>query len=237
MNIYTYYEDVKFNKQTELLALWERSWKKNGFNPIVLGRKDAKKSFLYDEYYEFVQRVHKKISGKELLDGGYWLAAQLEIAAFTTIDSASYVSDYDIINRSFNDTHEISSRLHWRDNCCSCLASGSGIAWINYALFLIENEDKIIKWCLEEKEKTSRTEFGDQDFLLATYDAGLDRGIFSMSQEMRMCNKYFPNQKIKHKTYHISHSNMHEITTKYPKYKNHNHEDLRIIMGKEILCL
>jgi hypothetical protein len=236
MNIYTYYEDVKFNKQTELLAIWEKSWKRNGFNPIILGRKDAEKSSLYDKYYEFVQRVHRKISDEELPDGGYWLAAQLEIVAFTTVDCPSYMSDYDIINKSFYETSEVSSKLHWRDNCCSCFASGDGNSWKNYALFLMDNEDSIVEWCLQEKEKTKRKTFGDQDFLIAIHEIGLDKNVFRMSRELAMCEKYFPKQKSKHRTYHISHRNMHEIKEKYTKYKDHDREELRILMGEEILC-
>ena len=234
MNIYTYYENVNFKKQKELLSLWSQSWENNGFSTKVLSRQDAERSSLYNDYYNFVQSVHTQVSGKELPENGYWLAAQLEIVAFTTIDSASYISDYDIINRSFNDTHEVSSMLHWRDNCCSCFASGDSKSWVDYVIFLMEHEDIIIEWCSQERDKTSRTEFGDQDFLIAIQEVGLRKNIFRMSRELGMCQKYFPNAKVKHKTYHISHRNMHEITSKYPKYEGYNQDELRIIMGKEI---
>ena len=53
MKIYTYYEDVGFKKQLELIEVWEESWRKQGFDPIVLNREDAKKSPLYQKYYVF----------------------------------------------------------------------------------------------------------------------------------------------------------------------------------------
>ena len=120
MKIYTYYENVNFKKQKELLSLWRESWESNGFSTSILNRDDAKKSNLYNDYYNFIQRVHDKVSGKELPENGYWLAAQLEIVAFTSVTSPSYISDYDIINRNFNDTHEVSPKLHWRDFTQDC---------------------------------------------------------------------------------------------------------------------
>ena len=79
MKIYTYYEDVGFRSQLELIELWKQSWSNNGFEPIVLSREDAKRSELYQEYYDFVQKIHKNISGKVLPENSYWLAAQLEM--------------------------------------------------------------------------------------------------------------------------------------------------------------
>ena len=60
MKIYTYYEDVGFNYQTELIEVWRKSWSKQGFIPVVLNRIDAQKSPLYEKYYGFIQRIHKK---------------------------------------------------------------------------------------------------------------------------------------------------------------------------------
>ena len=43
MKIYTYYEEINFPQQKEMLELWRESWSKMGFETIVLGEEDAKK--------------------------------------------------------------------------------------------------------------------------------------------------------------------------------------------------
>lgn len=223
MNIYTYYEDVDFRNQLELIELWKQSWLNNGFEPIVLTREDAKRSELYQEYYEFIQRIHKNISGNILPENNYWLAAQLEIVAFTTIDKkqSAYVSDYDVINKNFQ-YKDNSGKLHWKDGCCSCFASGNGEAWIRYVNFLLSEEKTITDWCLQQKEKTKRTEYGDQDFLTAVHEIGLEKNIYSMSRRPDLCKMYFPSiiDNTNTKLYHISHRNVYELIDIYKKYHN-----------------
>jgi hypothetical protein len=230
MKIYSYHENVGFKKQLELIELWKDSWGKQGFDPIVLNREDAKKSPLYQQYYELVQRVHENISGKTLPDN-YWLAAQLEIVAFTTIDKSeiAYMSDYDVINKNFRNK-DISGKLHWRDDCCSCFASGNGEAWIRYVNFLLSEEKTITDWCLREKQKTKRTEYGDQDFLIAVHERGLEKNIYSMSRRPALCKMYFPTTQEKNiKLYHLSHNNVDQIIKLYKKYhKIFNVEDSHI---------
>jgi len=248
MKIYTYYEDIKFEKQLELTEVWKQSWRKQGFDPIVLTREDAKKSPLYQKYYDFVQRVHENISGKTLPDNNYWLAAQLEIVAFTTIPKGevAYISDYDVINKNF--THKTNmGKLHWRDSCCSCFASGSCWGWRKYVKLLIEEEKTITDWCLQEKEKTKRTEYGDQDFLIAVEKIGLEKDIYEMSRSPNLCKMYFPTTKEKDiKLYHLSHSNISEVIKRYKKYNkifnvedshiDYSHlEEIRLNIAKELL--
>lgn len=231
MKIYTYYEDVGFRSQLELIELWKQSWSNNGFEPIVLSREDAKRSELYQEYYDFVQRIHKNISGKILPENSYWLAAQLEIVAFTTISKkqAAYISDYDVINKNFQYKHSW-GKLHWRDSCCSCFASGNGEGWIKYVNFLLQEEKIITDWCLQEKEKTKRTEYGDQDFLVAVHKKGLEKDIYKMSRQPHLCQMYFPTTEEKNiKLYHLSHSNIGQVIERYKKYnKIFNVEDSHI---------
>ena len=104
MKIYTYYQDIGFDYQQELLDLWQESWRRQNFDPIILGIEDAKKCPIYQTYYDFVQRIHENSVGKPLEKDNYCLAAQLEIAAFTTIDKDEpcYMSDYDVIATCHN---------------------------------------------------------------------------------------------------------------------------------------
>ena len=235
VKIVTYYENVGFKNQEKLLELWKYSWARHGYNPIILNRNDAKSSSMYEEYYAFVQRVHEKVSGKPLPENGYWLAAQLEIVAFTTIDSISFISDYDIINYDFPVPEILHKELHWRNGHCSCFASGDAESWVRYIEFLFEKENDIVQWCIKEKEKTKRTEFGDQDFLIAIHQPAKQNNVVKISRDKKTCEMYFPHQIEKSKLYHLSHRNMHEIQSKFNEYKNIHQEDIRIMVAKKIL--
>jgi hypothetical protein len=165
VNIYTYYQDVNFSNQQELIDLWKFSWSRQGFNPIVLTSKDALNADIHDEYIDFVTRVHKKIGSKI---EGYYMAAQKEIAAFTTINEPSFVSDYDVMNINFSPPDYVDNLVHWRDGRCTCFASGGSSGWRDYIKFLYKNEEKITNGCNKIKLKTGREQFHDQDFLVHT---------------------------------------------------------------------
>ena len=248
MKIYTYYQDVGFGSQKQLINLWKKSWSRQGFDPIVLGIEDAKKCPLYQTYYDFIQRVHENVSGKKLPENGYWLSSQLEIIAFATIDmqEVAYVSDYDVINKNFQHKHKW-GKLHWRDGCCSCFASANGNNWIKYVNFLLEEEEIITNFCLGVKEETKRTEYGDQDFLIAVHHKGLDKDIYKMSRKTDLCQMYFPGTEDKNiKLYHLSHNNIGQVIQRYKKYNNifnvedshvdySNLEQIRLRLAKQCL--
>lgn len=241
MKIYTYYEDIGFHSQLELIELWRQSWSNNGFEPIVLTREDAKKSDLYQEYYDFVQRVHEKSVGIELNDNSYWMAAQLEIVAWHTIQQSSFVSDYDIINKNWKFFGGLPSKVHWRDHCCPCFASGDGSGWKKYIAFLLNKEDKIIEWCISENKRTGRLEFGDQDFLLALYKKCLLSSLLSvvdMSRHQdRICRHYDPDELQTYKEmqiYHLGHSPTWGVAQKLG-YKHKDLELYRVIAAKKII--
>ena len=244
MKIYTYYEDVGFKQQPELIELWKESWKRQGFDPIVLNREDAKKSPLYQKYYDFVQRVHKKSFGIELEDNSYWLAAQLEIVAWHTIKEPSFISDYDIINKNWKFKDNLFQKVHWRDDCCSCFASGSSWGWENYIQFLFNSEDCIIEWCKDCNRKNKRTEYGDQDFLIAVSNLQdfrkktvlITRGHFKLC--VGIDNTYGVNKDNRFEnaqTYHLGHSSLYNIINNDPKYKDYDVDSLRIKIAKEII--
>lgn len=233
MKIYTYYEPIshakKFKRQLELIDLWKKSWELNGFEPIVLSREDAMKSDAYTEYYDFIQRVNKKISGQELPERDYWLAAQLEIVAFTTIKEFGFISDYDVINYNFKPII-LKEDLHWLNGACSCFAYGRSIGWYNYIQTLFKNEDKIVEFCKERFfNKNGREYYGDQDFLQALLHNDVERA-FTVTYDKSLAQMYIPRDDISNnKTYHISHDNVRLISPHI------NQDDARIKYAKEII--
>jgi len=60
MKVYTYYQDINFKSQDQLLELWKKSWEKRGYEAIVLNRKDAEKSVFYEEFVRKLNRFMKK---------------------------------------------------------------------------------------------------------------------------------------------------------------------------------
>ena len=99
MKIYTYYEEINFPQQKEMLELWRESWSKMGFETIVLGEEDAKKSPDYDLFVRKMQFIFNEITGQEL--SSYGLSCFVRWLAYSTVENKQekfLVSDYDVIN-------------------------------------------------------------------------------------------------------------------------------------------
>ena len=236
MKIYTYYEDINFELQNNLLELWSISWKRYGFDPIILSREDAKKSPLYNEYYEFVQSVHELSVGKQLPEGDYHLAAQLEIVAFHTISDPSYISDYDMINNGFELGETVDSLVHWRHMDCSCFASGDCNGWEKYIQFLFNHRQIIVDHCKKINYETNRIHFHDQDFLVAVRELGLKYNIYKMSRNYEIAGaEYDPGGANLCKIIHLSHNNMAGIKKAYPEYAQCPQDELRILFANKII--
>ncbi len=233
--IYTYYENVNFKKQPELIDVWKQSWEASGFEPIVLGRDDAKKSPLYDDYYAFVQRVHKKATGAELPDNTYCIAAQLEIIAFTTVSQPSFFSDYDVICNGY-EPFTPEDKVHWLNKACSCFATGSKTGWYKYVDFLFENEDLIVNYCKQVQQKNGRDQFHDQDFLIPIFSKGIESDVFEGSRNLDIVGSdYKPGSENICKALHISHKNAHEIKESHPRWSDVPVDDVRLFYAREVL--
>lgn len=238
MKIYTYYEDINFELQNNLLELWAISWKRYGFDPVILSREDAKKSPLYNKYYDFVQSVHELSVGKQLPEGGYCLAAQLEIVAFHTILDPSYISDYDMINNGFELGEPVESLVHWRHLDCSCFASGDCYGWEKYIQFLFNHQQVLIDYCKKINYETNRMHFHDQDFLVAVRELGLKNNIYKMYRNLEIAGaEYDPEGENLCKIIHLPHENMIRIKKTYPEYAHYSQEELRILCANKILKL
>ena len=58
MNVYTYYQNIEFSGQNELIELWKKSWESKGFNAIVLGKEDAESHPFYNEFCDKLKKIH-----------------------------------------------------------------------------------------------------------------------------------------------------------------------------------
>jgi hypothetical protein len=58
MNVYTYFDkDESLNGFSQVLDIWEKSWKKYGWNPVVLGNDVAMRHPLYELVYNHVEKL------------------------------------------------------------------------------------------------------------------------------------------------------------------------------------
>lgn len=76
MNVYCYHQIIEGFDALEMLGIWREYWELAGFNPVVLGIADAKKSSYYDS---LVQSTSQLPSQNPL---GYDQACWVRWAAF-----------------------------------------------------------------------------------------------------------------------------------------------------------
>lgn len=127
MNVYTYYEDIGFKEQDQLIDLWRSSWEQTGFNPVVLDLHHVKKNPYYSEFKHKLNEIHLAITGKDMND--YCLSCFLRWMAYSTIDEDSMiVCDYDVINCGVS-THEFkkfnNERINLINGVCPALGIGT----------------------------------------------------------------------------------------------------------------
>ena len=164
------------------------------------------------------------------------MAAQLEIVAFHTIIEPSYISDYDMINNGFYTGENLESLVHWRNDACSCFASGDTAGWEKYINFLFDKESIIIDWCKKESANTGRSEFGDQDFLIAVRDEGIKNNIYKMYRNLDVAGLgYFINETNNCTVIHVSHENVGKIQKENIEYQEYTQDQIRLIIANKIL--
>jgi len=251
MKIYTYYQDIHFSTQNELIDLWKISWSRHGFNPVVLNLEDAKKHPYFETLNREMRRIFTEITGRQITE--YGMSCWFRWLAYATqTDEKFYVSDYDAINVNFPIT-EPNDKLHLLDHDCPFLASGTPKQFENLCKGFVEVSNQRIEIL---KEQTGH--YHDQEFFMYNFNSQLHDD----AQDLR--NKYnilmtrnrreiggFYNPVSKtvfagprlgevniqdYKVVHIAHFNVKTILDKYPELmQKHSKDSLRIEMIKDIL--
>jgi len=244
MKIYTYYEDINFKQQNELLDLWKISWEKMGFTPIVLGLEDARKSPRYEDFCKKMKFIFAKITGKKL--SNYGLSCFVRWLAYANIEdkeSRFFVSDYDVINSGKWQTwHPITNKLHFYDSACPCLASGNAQEFnqLCNAFF-----DVTMNRLTTLQDKANH--YHDQEFFMYNFMANHNPNTealwikYNMFFSRRRCEDVAPFGTDCDNTvraFHISHNNTHTLKSENPEnYQNLNIDESRIKIVKNILNL
>lgn len=137
MKIYTYYAQIAFDNQSELIDLWNRSWSNQGFEPTVLSLNHAKSHPFFDEYDQRLKAVYKYIKGKDI--SPYEISCYHRWLAYASlnIDEEFYVSDYDLINIKYN-LATPQKGLNLLNGLCPVFASGNSENFLNFCKFFVE---------------------------------------------------------------------------------------------------
>jgi len=159
MKIYTYYEDINFQDQDRLLALWKASWERQGFEAIILNRLDAESHPYYNVFVSELERLHIEVMQKPL--SKYGLSCYLRWLSYASqSEEKFYVSDYDVINNKFL-IQEPDDQLHFIDGDCPCIASGTPKQFEQLCYSFVE----ITKERLESIKGNVTPHYHDQEFL------------------------------------------------------------------------
>jgi hypothetical protein len=247
MKIYTYYQDVSFNNQEELIDLWSLSWYKQGFDPIILGEEHAKEHPLYEQFIEkinsFSRELLVEISIYDLNCFVRWLAYA------TQLEEKFYVSDYDAINSSFPPI-EPDDKLHLMTGHVPFLASGTPKQFENLCkLFMEITEQKILEILnkLEEHQSNVRI-YSDQRFFLYNKSNLLARDDIKISNNIDVGHMFDPNKNcaVNHnciefypkeqcKVYHVSYKNATYLKENYNQYSDVTPHKLKSIIADGII--
>lgn len=164
MKIYTYYNDIGFNRQKEILALWCESWKNKGFDPIILSSSDAESHEYYNEFNDKFLQIYKNIKHDE--PSKYILACYHRWLAYATQKKELFfVSDYDVININLLPTPISSRTIHFMNGVCPCFASGRPEYFTEFIKDAIELSLTNFK-SIKEKSKVI---YHDQEFINCNY--------------------------------------------------------------------
>ena len=167
MKVYTYYENINFKHQDELITLWENSWRARGFEPIILTKRDAEKADFYKEFVAEITMLHQEIAGKPL--SKYGLSCWVRWLAYSSqVEEKFYVGDYDVINHNFKPI-EPENILHLMDGCCPCFASGTSSQFLNLCKKIIDITEQNKKEYIEIYKKRKFQHFHDQEFFCLYY--------------------------------------------------------------------
>lgn len=241
MKIYTYYEDINFKEQKDMLLLWHESWERKGFEPIVLGLQDAKKSPRYSDFCQKMQFIFKKITGKDL--GRYGLSCFVRWLAYSTVENKEerfFVSDYDVVNSGKWETHHpVTNKLHLYDSACPCFASGNPQEFGQLCDGFFDVSMQRIDFLQKHANH-----YHDQEFFMYNFTPHqnpdslklwIKYNVHMSRNRQTDVSPYHPNQDQKNvRAFHISHHNT-DIVSKsnLEHYQGYSSDQLRIQLMKD----
>ena len=200
MKIYTYYQPIdRFLYQDQLIALWQKSWKKQGFEPIVLSLEDAQKHSFYQTYIQELKNLHLQIQKQQLTE--YGLSCYNRWLAYATQEKEPFlVSDYDVINLNLKpESITIIDQIHFMDRWCPCLVSGTPEQFQEFCKDIIS----LTKSNISKLQTINMHWYHDQEFVLNFKDVLTNKYIIDRCPILWQKVKHYSHndvQKIKNIT-------------------------------------
>ena len=240
MKIYTYYEDINFKSQNQLIDLWKLSWLKQGFQPIVLNINHAKNHPYFEQLDTEMRKIYHTITGRQI--SNYGMSCWFRWLAYATQNEEKcYVSDYDAINVNFQPI-EPDNQLHLMDSCCPFLASGKPTQFNNLCHLFVNLTYERINLIKEQANH-----YHDQEFFMYNFNPKFNESAVQLASKNNISltrtrpqigGFYDPNIPLdpEHvKVLHVAHRNIQIIKDNNPKYKDIHPDQLRVDIVKEIL--
>lgn len=241
MKIYTYYDNIskdgKDSKNQQLIKLWTKSWSKNGFTPIVLGRHDAEKSPFFKEFISSMRYSQEKIMGKEMLP--YGLSCYLRWLAYSTQKEEKFlVADYDIINHKYK-KEELEDKNHLMVGHCPCFASGSPSTFLE----MCQKMCSISKNRIDLLKGKVDVWYNDQEFFFHNFSYKSPNGPLDHSDWLIISSdiprigenyKHGANQD-KREVIHFSNHSMSQTKANFPEFQKFTNIDLRVKLISELI--
>jgi hypothetical protein len=235
VKVYSYYDNVGFKNQTEIVNLWMRDWSNKGFEPVLLSINSIEDKEFLRHFYNEITDLHIYITGKPI--NKYGLSCYFRWIAYSSINQHEpfLATDYDIFNVTFNEQDMPSSldKMRFLNRYCPCAVFATAAKSLEFAqdIISISRKNKIE---IRDKYRASGfIHYHDQEFLALNADYLNDRYFFEKPREK--IKLFTPNfGKENTKMVHFAHRSAKEFAEKI-KLFNFDQEKLRIEMIKSFI--
>ena len=222
MKIYTYIDNIfKQTDTTKLLSLWTSSWEKMGFHTQILNRSIVEKHKYYAKFLRKIKDNHLNITKHKL--NRYGEACYVRWLAYASINTKEvfYVSDYDVINKSFQHQQQKVDRLTFLDGYCPSLAMGNSEHFLSFCRDMASHN-------IPSLQHLGLTTYHDQEFL------SLNKRI--NSRKYNILTSYpFRNNLLKHVSTDYAHASNYYKRNFGDKYDRKNIESTKYFLAISFL--
>lgn len=192
MKIYTYYEDINFKSQPEIISLWKESWERKGFEAIVLNESHARQHEYYKEFDIKINEVVEIITGNPL--SKYGKSCYMRWLAYASQPNEKlFVGDYDVINNNFV-PFQPEVNLCFYDSWCPCFASGTPEQFYNLCKSFVDVSFSRLEQIKQTFQKLNMRSYHDQDFFVCNCSTRFNTEAETLNKQYNLVFK--PNKTV-----------------------------------------
>ena len=233
MKICTYYENIGFAKQDELVELWIKNWEQHGFEPIVLGKEHAEQHPYYEEFCTSIKTLHQQIMGHSIQEYGMSCWVRWLAYAGLSDNTPFYASDYDIFNNGFSIENIPEEQLHFMDYACPCFTSGTSEQFEKLCRVFVDISTQNLQ---QLQGSVDCIWYHDQELLLHNISDIKEVDFIKMTSEPNVGLYNHKSKKIFEVT-HFAHQSIIQARNDFPYLERYDESKLRIKFIKQALGL